>query len=305
MVSNFVGEYKTSFRKSCSVLNDFEVNHKNVAEQKVSSHKTCISASPSLWENAYKSNPDDFIKRRDKAFDWLNDTIGALALDTPSGMTWPKVQNSSGVESQFSSNTNVKQTWPSGFALDLATSVPAQTKKGPSLNQLNQIPHHNWPTQTGPQQAVVTTFPALPPPLPQNPPNFKQQSTMLTPLQPQNGMKPSGYSEMKLTPTQVHPAQFRSAPSAPQYEFATNTDYYQDALQLQKTITGATLSQCWLALRQTSGDARWAECIVKIDMLFMLGLSSRENCHKVLISANWSLERAASILLDTGNLKVS
>ncbi|GAB6023117.1 hypothetical protein CHUAL_007203 [Chamberlinius hualienensis] len=285
-------ESKASLRNSCPMLNMLEVGNGYLNDQ-----KTPISTSPSLWESAYKANPDEFIKRRDKAFDWLNDTIGALALDTPSGMTWPKVnQTSSGVDSHSSSSLNMNNkpnnTWSSDIAMDLVSSVAAQTKRGPSLNELNKFSHHNWPTQgNGDKQFMSSTPSVSAPPLPENPPNWKSNPKMLiTP--PQNG------------PTQYQGVLLRPAPTAPPC-IATNTDYYQEALELQKQIKGATLSQCWLALRHTSGNAKWAESIVKVDMLYSLGLSSRENCQKVLTSTNWSVERAASILLDSMNMRVS
>lgn len=304
-------ESKSSLRNSCPMLNVLEVGNKHLNDQKLSPSLTPLSTSPSLWESAFKANPDEFIKRRDKAFDWLNDTIGALALDTPSGMTWPKVnQNSCGVDSQSSLtlNTMPNNTRSASFAMDLASSIPAQSKKGPTLNELNKFSHHNWPTQGyienrfTPASSSVST-----PPLPTHPPNWKLNSTVvITP--PQNGIKSNLLSsqihQQQLQPTsQYQGVQLRPAPSVPTCHTSTNTDFYKEALELQKQIKGATLSQCWLALRHTSGDAKWAESIVKVDMLYSLGLSSRENCQKVLTSTNWSIERAASILLDS--MKVS
>lgn len=316
---------KPSLRQSCPMLNTvgkLEVVHKKQVDPR--------SNQATQWEAAYKMNPQEFIQRRDRAFDWLNDTIGALALDTPAGMTWPKIQKPDVLLGPGGPFGNVNQVWNSSIAMDLAVSRNDRTLSGLScgmsrmqtsatlpnlpIQRNGQValpspgPGHDWPQI----QKPVLVKQQQAPPLPSCPPNTAQVRPFLM-VSPQVNMKQNSphtiltdqnWSEL----TGLRPVGTLAGPTVATNRPAASTkppEYYQEALNLQRRVNGATLSQCWSALQLVAGNADLAECKVKVDMLCSLGISSQEHCTKVLTAADWNLERAGSMLLDDMNFKIS
>ena len=69
-------------------------------------------------------------------------------------------------------------------------------------------------------------------------------------------------------------------------------------LLVQNSVLGVTDEECHAALCQTSWDEKEAMKYLKTEQLFRLGLTSREDCERLLEALNWNLELASSVLLD-------
>ncbi|XP_062619614.1 activated CDC42 kinase 1-like [Saccostrea cucullata] len=69
-------------------------------------------------------------------------------------------------------------------------------------------------------------------------------------------------------------------------------------LLVQNSVMGVTDEECHAALCQTAWDEKAAMKYLKTEQLFRLGLTSREDCERLLEALNWNLELASSVLLD-------
>lgn len=323
---------RNHLRQSCPMLNNLG-HHEGIGHSKI---EPKVSPVKTQWEAAYKKNPQEFIQRRDKAFDWLNDTVVALSLDTPTRMTWPKIQKlevAVASSASFAGGDRLVAQIPNQ-SMDLAVpcndkvtgvlgtrSFPPPTTLNGSLfpnsssHQQNALPHpisenlRSWPHTQNP--CHVRSQPV--PPLPACPPNTAQVRPVLM-VQPQVNSKTVSQSPVLVDSNWSELTGLRPVGSAFNQPFKTSSEssapqrkpeYYEEALQLQQRVNGATISQCLSALQQTTGDETLAECNVKVDLLYGLGLSSRDHCKKILNAADWNLERAGSILLDDMNYKIS
>lgn len=309
-----------AFSKSCSTLNLLPrtTASGDASQARRSNVGRNENVVQSQWETAFRDNPRELLRRRDRAFDWLNDTIGSLGLDAPSA-TWPKV-NPAAVNVSSAPFTYVGRSEP---RKDSPQPIPIIPKPGevsrsssggvprlpppPPTTTTNQ--QKNWPRSVSASAiATVDRFGvdgAAPPRRPSCPPNsnapnpkptlHSATSHLSLPGQsmgssPIKGWTTTATSTMLMpTPT----SHLRYAPTAP-----CMSDLYQVATELQARVKGATLTQCWDALYTAAGSTDVAEKTVKVDVLHGLGLATRDRCHRVLVAVDWNLERAGSVLLD-------
>lgn len=69
-------------------------------------------------------------------------------------------------------------------------------------------------------------------------------------------------------------------------------------LLVQNSVLGVTDEECHAALCQTSWNEKEAMKYLKTEQLFRLGVTTREDCERLLEALNWNLELASSVLLD-------
>ncbi|XP_029633277.1 activated CDC42 kinase 1 isoform X4 [Octopus sinensis] len=110
----------------------------------------------------------------------------------------------------------------------------------------------------------------------------------------QNSNSTKYQSHSKVSSIQKHSSSFHQS-SSPKQTFGMSSPQ-EKVYQVQNKVLGVTDEECHAALCKCQWDVDGAIRYLKVEQLFRLGLTSREQCESLLKSMQWDLEKASSLL---------
>ena len=269
-------------------------------------------------------NPD-LKQKSDKAFDWLKDPVNGLLLDlkkpataplasTPSAadpFTLPNERSltpwlsSSAVSEPFVSSvsalkldTQHTRVVPSGsgeYAIDppsVLTGSPNHPLISPVMKQGKQLSDtHYWlfpQATTGTTGTAQARVPTSSPPSARPSEQLRSNGTS----SPVNSSSSSSRPRSPLSATAFGPlpASLGASPMGSTPE--------QRVRWVTSKVHGVTNEESQTALLAEGWDCEKAVRYLQVEQLFRLGLTTKEQCRKLLERLNWSLETASQVLID-------
>lgn len=117
------------------------------------------------------------------------------------------------------------------------------------------------------------------------------------------GLKPIGKISNELSGKSNKPCNRTVPRSVPNSSKSVEPNFMstsprEKVLLVQNSVLGVTDEECHAALCQTSWNEKEAMKYLKTEQLFRLGVTTREDCERLLEALNWNLELASSVLLD-------